>query len=233
MSPVWLMGEAIIPGKKVGTRFKKGVSHLRSAGEELAAAIATSSQDIVVIVDEKVRSATDSTERGKTAEVLKAAGNNAILLVTTSLENATAQITGEHGDKIKAQIQKTIRTNGRDVVVLVDKTLRNPVVITGVAKFARSKGIPHAEALLRLASLGLAKILQEFPDADLEGVRNMENEVEELDAEVLSEKAGKPARDQAESAGKAGRGEPPKMQEVPANQDPYEKLRRDNQCIVM
>ena len=76
MSPLWLMGEAIIPGKKVGSQFNKGRKNLVVAAEEVRQVVATSSKDVVVIIDEKLRS---SGEGGKqvaerTAEVIKAAG---------------------------------------------------------------------------------------------------------------------------------------------------------------
>lgn len=35
MSPLWLMGEAIVPGQKVGGTFKKGVRKLGGSAEEL------------------------------------------------------------------------------------------------------------------------------------------------------------------------------------------------------
>ena len=66
------MGEALTPGTKVGTQFKKGKAKLTGAAEEVRVAVVTSSQDIVVIVDSTLRSGKAETE--KTAEVLKAAG---------------------------------------------------------------------------------------------------------------------------------------------------------------
>lgn len=35
MSPLWLLGEAVTPGVKVGARFKKNARQLGTAGEEL------------------------------------------------------------------------------------------------------------------------------------------------------------------------------------------------------
>ena len=72
MSPLWLMGEAITPGKKVGTRFMKGKSKLFESAEEVRTVLSTSGKDIVVIVDEKIRESRGET--AKAAEVLKAAG---------------------------------------------------------------------------------------------------------------------------------------------------------------
>lgn len=42
MTPVWLMGEALIPGVKVGTTFKGGARKLLSSGEEILEMIGAS-----------------------------------------------------------------------------------------------------------------------------------------------------------------------------------------------
>ena len=97
------------------------------------------------------------------------------VVVTASFEKLGLQFsdTTEKG-KVKAnelvkymnspEFQKAVRKNGRDGLVLLDGALKHPVVVTGVSKFARSKGIPYTDALLRLASLGLAKILKAIPE---------------------------------------------------------------------
>jgi hypothetical protein len=46
MTPIWLMGEAIVPGAKVGGTFKKGTKKLFSVAEELRDALMTSSYAI-------------------------------------------------------------------------------------------------------------------------------------------------------------------------------------------
>jgi hypothetical protein len=105
-------------------------------------------------------------------------------------------------------------------VILVDKALKNPIVITGVSRFARSKGIPYSEGLLRLASMGLAKILAALPEEIGEQVESeirkdaaekQKNEVpgkrwevEELDADELERSSTSDAREEAASAGKLG-----------------------------
>lgn len=66
------MGEALTPGMKIGTQFKKGKANLMGAAEEIRIAVSTSGRDIVVIIDEKLIAGKIDT--GKTAEVLKAAG---------------------------------------------------------------------------------------------------------------------------------------------------------------
>ena len=116
--------------------------------------------------------------------------------------------------------------------MVLDKALKNPVVITGVSKFAKSKGIPHAEALLRLASLGLAKILRALPEEALEGVETI---VEEIDAAELERTS---SREENEDAAKIGReGDmnvpPPRVEnEGTSSGDPYQKMKRDSQCVI-
>jgi hypothetical protein len=132
-----------------------------------------SAQDIVVIVDEKLKgNGTDAKAQvEKTGEVLKAAGSvklifhfcshteihdlhiinreNAIIVVTSSLsqlQTEAAKMQKEYGPEIR----KVIAKRGRDLIVI---PLKHPVVITGITRFAKSKGIPHADAMLRLGSL--------------------------------------------------------------------------------
>jgi hypothetical protein len=62
------------------------------------------------------------------------------------------------------EIHKVIAKRGRDVIVILDKALKQPVVITGITQFAESKGIPHADAMPRLGSLALSKILKVIPE---------------------------------------------------------------------
>lgn len=69
------MGEAIIPGKKVGSQFNKGRKNLATAAEEVGRAVTTSGKDVVVIIDEKLRSTGGGKQVAeRTAEVIKAAG---------------------------------------------------------------------------------------------------------------------------------------------------------------
>lgn len=177
----------------------------------------------------------------RAAEVIRAAGyaflrtsywssilnmyysESAIVAVSTSLQGAQSQI---HGSS--PQMKKTVAKHGKDVVVLVDKALKNPIVITGVSRFARSKGIPYSEGLLRLASMGLAKILAAMPE-DLEEeveeeirkdaaekkkheVPGKRWEVEELDAEELERTSTPEAQAEAANAGKLGGPGSPKVE---------------------
>lgn len=43
MTPLWLMGEAILPGAKVGGTFKSGTRKLRGVAEELRDALMANS----------------------------------------------------------------------------------------------------------------------------------------------------------------------------------------------
>jgi hypothetical protein len=236
MTPIWLMGEAILPGAKVGGTFKKGTKKLFNVAEELREALMTSSEDVVVILDkhfklsskgngDEAKSGAGSKDKPKSsdfdeqsrraAEVIRAAGESAIVAVSTSLTNAQSQV---HGSS--PQIKKLITKHGKDVVILVDKALKNPIVITGVSRFARSKGIPYSEGLLRLASMGLARILAAIPEEVEEQVESEIRkdaaekqkhevpgkrwEVEELDADELERTSTPDARNEAASAGKLG-----------------------------
>jgi len=252
MTPIWLMGEAILPGAKVGGTFRGGKNKLFSLATELRDELMTSSDDVVVILDKhfhlglggnksqnaaanpaegastntsdanaKTSSTTDALKSAfdeqarRAAEVIRAAGANAIVAVSTSLTGAQEQVKGS-----SPEIKKVISKHGRDVVVLVDKALKNPVVITGVSRFARSRGIPYSEGLLRLASMGLSKILASMPEeveqavegeiiADAADKKKHEVpgqrwKVEELDAEELERTSTAEAVNEANSAGKLG-----------------------------
>ncbi|TDL18764.1 hypothetical protein BD410DRAFT_694623, partial [Rickenella mellea] len=225
LSPIWLMGEAIT-GKKVGTRFNKGKGKLFAAADEVRQLVTTNSKDIVVIMDEKLKTGKNST--GKTAEVIKAAGENAVVVITTSLEKFQAEMREEYGPEIK----KVMAKNGRDVIVILDNALKHPVVVTGVSQFARSKGIPHADALLRLGSLALSKILRAMPEEvrESEVGKDVEHAVEELDAKELERTSSVEEQKEAQHIGEAAAsGKDPKVEDA----DPYEKMRKKNDCIIM
>ena len=86
MSPLWLMGEAILPGQKVGSQFSKGASELAVAAQELRQTLALAASDVLVVIDSQLKSGKE--ESAKTAELLKAAGGNAVVVVSTSLDKA-------------------------------------------------------------------------------------------------------------------------------------------------
>lgn len=114
--------------------------------------------------------------------------------------------------------------------------------MTGISKFARSKGIPYSEALLQVASMGLNKILAHLPE-DVEdeveetildeAQRRRKEEgrktgggVRELDAAELERQATPEGREEAQRAGKLGAesGTPPKVEDAPAG--------KEDKCIV-
>ncbi|KAH7092849.1 hypothetical protein BKA62DRAFT_645170 [Auriculariales sp. MPI-PUGE-AT-0066] len=227
MSPLWLMGEAIVPGQKVGGTFKKGARKLQSAAVEIQQAVSISAQDVVVIIDRQLQDtkAGSSVELTKASEVIKAAGSNALLVVTSSIEKAQQEL--EAHKELSPEIKKIVTKNSRDVIVLLDKALKHPVVITGCKSFAEKNGIPHADALLRLASMGLGKILTAIPEEAGQSVVT----VEELDAAELERQTSKELKAKAEKVGEKGKGPAPKVEDGPA--DPYEKMRKDSQCVLM
>lgn len=130
-------------------------------------------------------------------------------------------------------LKRTLNKHGRDALVLLDQGLKHPVVVTGVSRFAKSKGIPHADALLRLASLGLGKILRVLPEDMQEAVGEAaEAKIEEIDAEELERASTNDERQEAEDMGKTSEKAPsPKVEE--GEGDPYAEMRRKNDCIIM
>jgi hypothetical protein len=119
----------------------------------------------------------------------------------------------------------------------LDKALKHPVVVTGVSKFATSQGIPHADALLRLASLALARILNALPEQPLE---DTEIVVEEIDAAELERTSSREDQETATEVGRQGDGDGPRVttapQErttaMPVEQDPYEKMKKGSSCVI-
>jgi hypothetical protein len=148
---------------------------------------------------------------------------NALLVVTSSLNNLQSSL---HKSDVGPTIKKSVAKNGRDVVIILDKALKHPIVVTGVSKFAKSKGIPHAEALLQLASLGLTRIMKSMAKEESAA---MEHAVEEIDAAELERSSPVEANERAHQVGKEGEGEPPRTENV----DPYAKFKKDNQCRLM
>jgi len=166
MSPIWLMGEAIT-GKKVGSQFRKGTSELVSAAEELRGILSDSTKDVLVVVDDKLR--TGKTETTKTADILRSAGEDAIVVVTSSILNSRSQFEAN-----APQLKHTVLKHSKDCVIIMDKAIKHPIVITGVTKFAKSKGIPRPEAILTIAALGVGKLVKILDEAETEARGELE-----------------------------------------------------------
>lgn len=130
-----------------------------------------------------------------------------------------------------------MQKHSRDALVLLDNTLKNPVVVTGVSGFARSRGIPHADALLRLASLGLGRILRTLPEEMQEEVsERLEAHIEEIDAEELERRSTQEERIEADSISKASeKAQTPKVEGAPPGDkdDPYSEMKKRNECLIM
>lgn len=168
---------------------------------------------------------------------------SARVVVTASFEKLSLQFsdTTEKG-KVKAnefvkymnspEFQKAVRKNGRDGLVLLDGALKHPVVVTGVSKFARSKEIPYTDALLRLASLGLAKILKAIPEEI--AVEDDGKTFEEIDAQELEQSCSVEEIKEAEDVGKLADDIPePKVESQVADKNSEGVEEENGKCIVM
>ena len=85
--------------------------------------------------------------------------------------------------------------------------------------------------------MGLTKILAAIPEEPKDekagkGVKDTTKaRVEQLDAAELEKQTSKEGRESAEKVGKSGQGPAPKVEDGSA--DPYEKMRKANDCVVM
>lgn len=102
---------------------------------------------------------------------------NAIVVVTTSLLESKSQF-----EKNAPSLKHTCLKNSKDVVVILDKAIKHPIVVTGVTKFAKSKGIPRPEAILTVAALGLSKLMNILGEAEEEA----RAELAKLEAEAAA-----------------------------------------------
>jgi len=222
--------------------------------EELRAGIATSTKDILVVVDRHLQEKKGETI--KTAELLKAAGADAIVVVSTSLVDVQAQI-----ERSSPHLKASLLTHSKDVVIVVDKALKHPLVITGITKFAKTQGIAHPEALLRVASLALNKVLviiKEEEGKAKEEVERIKSEedgklrsadvesesdavIVEFDAEELQDTATTEAVSEANEVGKIAEGAQGPKDQQPKDQQPEASISKgkgnakdkDDKCIIM
>lgn len=174
---------------------------------------------------------------------------DAIVVVSTSLVDAQAQI-----ERSSPHLKASLLTHSKDVVIVIDKALKNPLVITGVTKFAKAQGIPHAEALLRVASLALNKVLviiDEEAGKAKEDVERIKSEEEaklraanvgsdavivEYDAEELQRTATTEAVSEAGKVGKiAEEAQHTKDQqpEASTSKGKGKAKEKDDKCIIM
>lgn len=108
-------------------------------------------------------------ETAKTADIIRSAGQDAIVVVTSSLLESKAQF-----EKNAPGLKHTVLKNSKDVVIIMDKAIKNPIVVTGVTKFAKSHGIPRPEAILTLAALGVGKLAKILAEAEGEAKKELE-----------------------------------------------------------
>jgi len=230
MSPIYLMGEALVPGRKVGTTFMKGGKELYTVAEEISKELAISSDDVILVMDKQLRSTNAETSR--VAKLVKEAGENAIILVTSNLEKAQGQI-----KKDSPAMKRSIMKHSKDVIILADKSLKNPIVITGIAKFARSKGIPRPEALVGVASLGLAKLLELLEKEISEFEAKEGEDIFEIDAEELHRVSSLEAETEAENvtrvAHEAEKGVPENIGRATTTPEGNGKgKKKDDGCVI-
>lgn len=113
---------------------------------------------------------------------------DAIVVVSTSLVEAQAQI-----ERSSPHLKASLLTHSKDVVIVMDKALKNPLVITGVKKFAKAQGIPQPEALLRVASLALNKVLVIINEEEGKAKEDVERIKSEEEAKLRAAAAGSDA----------------------------------------
>ncbi|PVF95117.1 hypothetical protein CPB86DRAFT_828172 [Serendipita vermifera] len=194
--PIWLMGEALT-GRKVGSQFKKGSGEVVVAAEELRGILTDSAKDVLVIVDQKMK--TQKEEATKTADVLRSAGADAIVVVTSSLLESKSQF-----QKNAPGLKHTVLKNSKDVVVILDKACKQPIVVTGVTKYAKAHGIPRAEAIMTVTALCVGKLVKILEQAEAEA----KEELDRLEAEAKKEAA------EAEGAASTSAGKAPATDDI-------------------
>jgi hypothetical protein len=178
---------------------------------------------------------------------------DAIVVVSTSLVEAQAQI-----ERSSPHLKASLLTHSKDVVIVIDKALKNPLVITGVTKFAKAQGIPHPEALLRVASLALNKVLviineeegkakeeveriKSEEEAKLRGAAGSDAVIVEYDAEELQRTATTEAVSEASKVGKIAEDTQQPTVQQPKVQQPEASTskgkghikEKDGNCIIM
>lgn len=121
----------------------------------------------MVVVDTKLK--THKEEAVKTSNILRSAGQDAIVVVTSSLLDSKSQF-----EKNAPGLKHTVLKNSKDCVVILDKGIRNPIVVTGVTKFAKAQGIPRPEAIITLAALGITKLIKILEEAESDAKQELD-----------------------------------------------------------
>jgi len=278
LNPLWLAAEAISSSRTPFSQFNRGRKDLLDVAKELSGG-----RDVVVVVDEKIRAlgrgfgknkdGGDDGEKGgardvaeRTAEVIRAAGENAILVVTSSLASLQSSLSTSsdqrqgadgHGVNLEPTLaalkahlaQAKENVDARAALLLLDRSLKHPVLVAGVREFAQTRGIPHADAVLRLASLGVARLLRKFPQTEGAAAHaahhDDEVKIEEVSAEELERTASPDERAEAERVGRAGRDVGKGTEKLNAARaqrvevlddqpegDPYAEMKKKNDCVV-
>ena len=148
---------------------------------------------------------------------------NAVLVVTRSLDKAQTDMKNTN---LGPEVKKAMNKHGRDAILVLDKALKHPLVITGVQGFAKSRGIPHADALLHLGSLALSKLIRALPEEAQEELAS-DLKVEELNAAELERTSSVDENEEARRVASESSGPVPEVQT-----DPYETFRKKNECVV-
>jgi hypothetical protein len=126
---------------------------------------------------------------------------DAIVVVTSSLLDSKSQF-----QKNAPGLKHTVLKNSKDVVVILDKACKQPIVITGVTKFAKSRGIPRAEAIMTVTALCVGKLVKILEEAEADAkaeLDKLEAEAKRAAAEIDAAASG---HDNAAASTSAGKG---------------------------
>lgn len=147
----------------VGSQSNNGSKKFVDSAEDVCKAAASCAKDVGVIRDEKFRMGLKGGKDGKDGEgdgrkmverTAEAAEENAILVVTTSLEKLSTSLDSQKSNTHDKNSSSTadpraltsspasrasVKKHGRDALVLLNDALHHPDVVTGVSQFARTR----------------------------------------------------------------------------------------------
>jgi hypothetical protein len=115
------------------------------------------------------------------------------VVVTSSLLESKAQF-----EQNAPGLKHTVLKNSKDVVIILDKAVKHPIVVTGITKFAKAKGIPRPEAILTIAALGLGKLVKILDEAEVEAREELAKFEAEAAAATKAREAAGTTADAAE-----------------------------------